>query len=60
MTINEVIKFKQLNIDLKNLSTRQLRNLKYKKPTIKMLNCFISKNLTNFVMKKQKKKWPQL
>ena len=52
----EVIKFKQLNIDLKNLSTTTIKKPKIQETgTIKMLNCFVSNKFDKFCNEKAKK-----
>ena len=52
----EVIKFKQLNIDLKNLSTTTIKKPKIQETkTIKMLNCFVFNRLDKFCNENAKK-----
>lgn len=52
----EIIKFKQLNIDLENLSTTTIKKPKIQETsTIKMINCFIFKQANKFCNENAKK-----
>tara|TARA_X000001036_G_C20683420_1_gene806682 strand:+ start:995 stop:2119 length:1125 start_codon:yes stop_codon:yes gene_type:complete len=52
----EIIKFKQLNIDLKNLSTTTIKKPKIQETgTIKMLNCFVFNKFDKFCNESAKK-----
>jgi hypothetical protein len=45
---NEVIRFDQLNIDLSNINTNTIKNLKIQETsTLKLINCITEKNLSN-------------